>query len=186
KQRRAEENRARQKQAQALEQAKKDSLEEFFQQELTEPNRHSRRVGELDADMACVLMAMIDYSRVSLILPARNTLDTGWMHREFSVDIDVLRYLYLNQWIKVDRCSSFGSFTFDENGEPESFYPDHVNSRRPTSSAKTDQDLVAMSLAHSQNKTLNRLRNPIELREAHSLYTDLTHLLENGSRYPPV
>jgi len=186
KQRRAEENRARQKQAQALEQAKKDSLEEFFQQELTEPNRHSRRVGELDADMACVLMAMIDYSRVSLILPARNTLDTGWMHREFSVDIDVLRYLYLNQWIKVDRCSSFGSFTFDENGELESFYLDQVNFRLATSWEKTYQDIVAMFLAHSQNKNLNRLRNQIELMEAHSLYTYLTNLLENRYRYPPV
>lgn len=185
-QRQAEEARARQEQAQVLEQTKKASLERFFQHASAEPNRHNRRAGELDVNMVCVLVAMLDHTRVTPILPARQTLATGWRWPEPSLDDHILRRLHENQWITVDRSASPEEFTFDEDGEMSAFYLGYVPYRLATSPEETRQDMMAMLLAHSKDKNLAHLKHQIIHMEARSLFRYLDTLLVDRYQYPPI
>lgn len=185
-QRQAEEDRAAQERAQALEEVKKASLAGLIERESAAIYRHHRRDSELSADMACVLAAMVNRTRTTGVIPARNTLSTGWMTQSAHADIDILVRLYQAKWIVVSPSASQEHVAFDDEGQVKGLYPGIMPFRLATSVEDTREDMTAMLLAHSKDKHLSAFQRQIELMEAHSLFRYLDSLLADKYQYPPV
>ncbi|GAB3214289.1 hypothetical protein GCM10027294_53470 [Marinactinospora endophytica] len=188
-QQQAEEARAKQERAQALEEAKQKSLTTFLECGGTfsaSVNRQERRLTELPTEQACVLEAMINRAQVSAVLPAAIELKRGWMWEENDLDQKMITGLFENGWIRIDPSVSSKNFSFDEEGQIVGYYPLCVPYRLVTSIEETQEDMLALLLAHSRSRHLRELTAHVRRMEAKSLLRYLNGMLVERYHYPPI